>query len=132
MDAAEILDGLKQAGVEPQVVNGMQLAFPAGRLTDAQRDAIRAHKVEIIALLTRPPERLAAKGMTQDRAKRITKMLAARDATLDDRRSCAECVSYYAGRCLKRMQPIGDCDDIADVLHRCAGFASAPPATPPG
>ena len=67
--------------------------------------------------------RFLRKGVTRERAERIVKMLAQRDATLDDRRSCAECVSYYAGRCLKRMQPIGDCNDIADVLHRCAGFS---------
>lgn len=64
-----------------------------------------------------------ARGIQPDRIQRIIKMLAARDATLDDRRSCAECSSYYTGKCIKRMQPIGDCDDIADVLHRCAGFS---------
>lgn len=68
--------------------------------------------------------RLMRKGMAQHRAERIIKMLAHRDAALDGLlRSCAECSSYYAGRCLKRLQPVGACDDIADVLHRCPGFS---------
>jgi len=122
MQVATILDDLRRAGIEPQVEGG-NIIVPAGVLTEEQRHAIRANKSEVIALLTDGTRRFVSKGMTQDRARRIIKMLAARDATLDDRRSCAECVSYYAGRCLKRMQPIGDCDDIADVLHRCAGFS---------
>lgn len=65
-----------------------------------------------------------ARGIQPDRIQRIIKMLAHRDAALDGLlRSCAECSSYYAGRCLKRLQPVGACDDIADVLHRCPGFS---------
>lgn len=66
--------------------------------------------------------RFAAKGMSEEHAERVVKLLAERDPW-DDRRSCGECASYAAGFCLKRLQPIGQCDDIALVLHRCAGFA---------
>lgn len=122
MQVTTILDDLRRAGIEPQVEGG-NIIVPAGVLTEEQRHAIRANKSEVIALLTGGTHRFVSKGMAQHRAERIIKMLAARDATLDDRRSCAECASYYAGRCMKRMQPVGHCDDIADVLHRCAGFS---------
>ena len=71
------------------------------------------------------PAWLARKGLTRQYAKRVMRMLEQRTA-FDDRKSCAECASYFAGRCVKRMQPVGDADDIAFVLHRCAGFALDP------
>jgi len=66
--------------------------------------------------------RFAAKGMSDEHAERVVRLLAERDPW-DDRKSCGECASYAAGFCLKRLQPIGQCDDIALVLHRCAGYA---------
>jgi len=67
-------------------------------------------------------DRFRAKGLSAEHAERVVKLLAERDPW-DDRKSCGECASYAAGFCLKRLQPIGQCDDIALVLHRCAGYA---------
>lgn len=73
--------------------------------------------------------RFAAKGMSEEHAERVVKLLAERDPW-DDRRSCGECASYAAGYCLKHLRPIGQCDDIALVLHRCAGFSRDMAAMP--
>lgn len=65
---------------------------------------------------------LRIKGLSAEHSERLVRMLAER-SDFDDRRSCAECRSYIAGLCMKRLQPVGASDDIALVLHRCAGFS---------
>jgi|SRR5690625_1083648 len=52
LNAAELLADLRRSGIDPKVINGDRLAFPSGVLTDAQRQAIRESKTEIIALLS--------------------------------------------------------------------------------
>jgi len=52
MDTIDLLLDLRQAGIEPEVVDDEHLAFPAGVLTDAQRQVIRQRKAELIAMLT--------------------------------------------------------------------------------
>lgn len=49
--AAEILEELRCAGVEPTLTDDSNLAFPIGVLTDRQRQAIRRYKTEIVSLL---------------------------------------------------------------------------------
>lgn len=61
-----------------------------------------------------------AKGIASDDAKGVAKRLVIRDQQLDDRKSCAECVSYHVGRCSQNRQPFGG--GGVEVLHRCGGF----------
>lgn len=61
VSAARILDDLRQAGIEPEVLDGNRLAFPAGVLTDDMRHQIRAHKAELIELLQADRAALAAR-----------------------------------------------------------------------
>lgn len=50
MTAEAILAELIECGIEPAVTpDGMGIEVPAGRLTDAQRTAIKANKAELIA-----------------------------------------------------------------------------------
>ncbi|CDM23869.1 hypothetical protein BN940_07011 [Castellaniella defragrans 65Phen] len=59
--AARILDDLRQAGIEPEVLDGNRLAVPAGVLSDDMRHAIRTHKAELIELLLADHAALAAR-----------------------------------------------------------------------
>ncbi|WP_276808017.1 hypothetical protein [Castellaniella defragrans] len=61
VSAARILDDLRQAGIEPEVLDGNRLAFPTGVLTDDMRHAIRANKAELIELLLADQAALAAR-----------------------------------------------------------------------
>src|SRR3546814_3021419 len=61
-----------------------------------------------------------AKGIATHEAQTLANQLVRRDRQLDDRRSCAECASFYARNCRKRINPIGE-TTIYD-LHRCKGF----------
>lgn len=61
VSAARVLDDLRQAGIEPEVLDGNRLAFPAGVLTDDMRHAIRTHKAELIELLLADQAALAAR-----------------------------------------------------------------------
>ena len=61
------------------------------------------------------------KGMSNDAANAIAKRLIERDNDqADDRRSCAECKSFYANRCKRHISPIGGLSIY--TLHRCKGF----------
>ena len=68
-------------------------------------------------------DRFRAKGLSAEHAERVVRLLAER-VPWDDRKSCAECASYTAGFCVKRLQPIGQLDDPALCLHRCQGFGA--------
>lgn len=61
-----------------------------------------------------------AKGIASDDAEGLARRLTIRDQQLDDRKSCAECVSYHVGRCSQNRQPFGG--GGVEVLHRCGGF----------
>lgn len=61
------------------------------------------------------------KGIPTHEAQALANQLAKRDRQLDDRRSCAECQSFYAGRCKRGLYPIGE--STIQTLHRCKGFS---------
>lgn len=68
-------------------------------------------------------ERLQAfqgKGIPDNDAAALANRLVMRDSQDDDRRSCAECLSFYAGNCRQRITPIGE--TTIHTLHRCNGF----------
>lgn len=60
------------------------------------------------------------KGIADDDAATLANRLIERDRQLDDRRNCAECSGFYAGRCKHRLSPIGE--STIQTLHRCKGF----------
>ncbi len=54
MGAPELLQHLRGAGFTIDAVDGGIRVAPASALTDAQRQAVRTHKPQLLALLTRP------------------------------------------------------------------------------
>lgn len=60
------------------------------------------------------------KGIPNHDAAALANRLVMRDSQDDDRRSCAECLSFYAGICRQRITPIGEI--TIHTLHRCNGF----------
>lgn len=61
-----------------------------------------------------------SKGVSGQEASDIVQLLNQRDKELDDRRSCAECMCFFADKCQKRINPIGE--TTVQTLHRCIGF----------
>ncbi|MDD3757334.1 MAG: hypothetical protein PHN76_04140 [Advenella sp.] len=62
-----------------------------------------------------------AKGISSHEAQTLADRLAKRDKDwIDDRRSCAECLHYYAGKCGQSITLIGKTDIFS--LVRCKGF----------
>jgi hypothetical protein len=55
--AAELVESLRSEGVRVQLLHGTDLRVraPQGILTEEHRELIRAHKAEIVALLTSYP-----------------------------------------------------------------------------
>lgn len=62
------------------------------------------------------------KGIADHDAAALANRLVLRDSQDDDRRSCAECMSFYAGRCKRGLYPIGE--STIQTLHRCKGFTA--------
>lgn len=61
-----------------------------------------------------------AKGISDEDASNLAAALLQRDIDRDDRRSCAECMSFFADKCLIRITPIGEI--TVHTLHRCTEF----------
>ncbi|UHL62752.1 hypothetical protein LSG25_11720 [Paralcaligenes sp. KSB-10] len=66
-----------------------------------------------------------AKGIPSFQAEKAACRLVYRDRQDDDRRSCAECASFYGGRCVQGKQPFSG--GGIEVLHRCKGFIETNP-----
>ncbi|HEU0228930.1 MAG TPA: hypothetical protein VFR20_00015 [Burkholderiaceae bacterium] len=64
--------------------------------------------------------RFAGKGIPMLKARKLAERLLRALREDDDRRSCAECESFRAGRCVQGRQPFGG--GGIEVLHRCTGF----------
>lgn len=60
------------------------------------------------------------KGIATQEAQALANRLSERDRQQDDRRSCAECKHWYAGRCKIARYPIGE--STIQTLHRCKGL----------
>ncbi len=128
MSALDILQHLRGRGVTLTARDDGNLsAKPAGVLTDDERQQIKAHKPELIAILRQqrppislPPPVLALcglddaeidrmvrymgmaqrQGFNPDEAEEIADRLTLRDRQLDDRRMCIECRHLEStGRC---------------------------------
>jgi hypothetical protein len=129
MGAAEVMEGLRSAGFTLKADGDRLIVFPGGKLSDPDRHAIRAHKSELLALLSmasepiEPPSRpadrisgtdtqddtaarprlarMARLGWTEARAQATADRLRTRDSEGDDRRMCLECSHLGdSGRCV--------------------------------
>lgn len=133
MGAPDVLRHLREAGftVAPVDGGGIKVA-PSSSLTDAQRQAIRDHRAELLLLLAPPIgadpdrccwphsdamngtelERLTARarqftrqGASAEAAEAMADRLVARDREMDGRRACVECSSLSTGgRCLQAQR----------------------------
>jgi hypothetical protein len=59
MGAAQVLNGLRAGGFTVKADGDRLTVSPGGRLAEADRLAIRAHKAELIALVTAAPRAVA-------------------------------------------------------------------------
>ena len=87
----------------------LHLVYSAGERTEQEA-----------ALYTARLQSFQGKGVSDDAAAKLAARLVERDRQLDDRRVCAECVHWHAGRCLVGLYPAGWSDTY--TLHRCKGF----------
>ena len=146
MGAADVFGDLSGAGFRFTLSGeGRLIVSPASALTDAQRDAIRAHRDALVdAVASRQPllpepwtegdiarfedrrARLLRWGWGEAEAERLAERLVRRDREGDDRVSCTDCRHYRAGRCGNheraglRVPDVGR--DLASMLQRCEGF----------
>jgi TubC N-terminal docking domain len=129
MSAAQVLEGLHVAGFALSADGDRLTVTPGGKLTEADRQSIRAHKSELLALLRAAPRpvepptvaandaggpsttadamaaprlaRMACVGWSEVRALATVDRLRTRDRQEDDRRMCIECTHLGdTGRCL--------------------------------
>lgn len=123
MSAAALLAELQECGIAPEVTaDGQGIAVTAGRLTDTQRQAIRAYKEELIEVIMH--------SVPTD-APAVT--LALRDGGDDERGMCLEC-RHLRGtgpyRCANFRAAGLHAPDLAramaHTLQRCHGHAAAP------
>lgn len=152
MGARDLLDDLTRAGLTVTADAGRLLVRPASKLTDAQRQALRAAKADVLALLTRPygltPTegdrahvepwddavclRFVARvatfmrcGFNATDADDLAERLHLRDVDADDRTACVECRHARGTRCTHATMRIGELGRAEAVqLRRCHGFES--------
>ncbi|OYT84818.1 MAG: hypothetical protein CFE46_19380 [Burkholderiales bacterium PBB6] len=151
MGAPDLLEHLRLAGVALVATeDGRIKVTPASALTDVERDSIKAHKAELLALLVcevgldgptddvpvRLPEsaareaRLIHWGWGPPEAEAIAERLTRSVQDGDDRVTCAaDCAHYRQSRCVNFRQAGLSADAIARELavlpQRCRGFAAA-------
>ena len=97
-----------QADAAPRP-NNPKLHDPADPMTDSEQ-----------RLVEKWVGRFTGKGIPMLKARKVAERLVRRDRQLDDRRSCVECESFRARRCIQGRQPFGG--GGIEVLHRCSGF----------
>ncbi len=150
MGAPDLLTYLRDAGFAVALVGGGIRVAPAAALTDTDREAIKAHRGELLALLApvrKEPIALSEPWTDSDAAKfvdrrdRLTRWgwplaqseaiadrLVRRDQEGDDRRMCVECSHLgERGRCLAAAAGRLSGTDrrhepVPDILQRCEGF----------
>jgi hypothetical protein len=147
MGARELLAELTGVGMGVEARGDRLLIRPAGKLTDAQRAALRAAKPELLALL-RPlapswwgwddatiarfisrRNRLLRLGWLAENAEAVADRLARRDEEGDDRVACVECANLVRGRCTRHRQAEIGAEvgrDLASRLQRCNAFKAQP------
>lgn len=112
--------------IAPTVATIATVAVAGGPNPKMERASLRlAHMARTEQEAARYTARLQSfqgKGIADDAASALADRLIQRDRQADDRRSCAECGSFYAGRCKRHLSPIGE--STIHTLHRCKGFTA--------
>jgi hypothetical protein len=94
MSAPQLLADLTAAGFTLTAQGGSLVVSPSSRLTDAQRAAVRTHRADLLALVTRRDARaahaarvarLVGRGWDRRAAADVAQLLAVRDGTDNDR-----------------------------------------------
>ena len=113
MSARDLLAALIGAGLTVSLDGAQLVIRPASLLTDALRDAIRAGKVGLLAVLSEPQE--AAPGASRPH-KLTAAQLARGHASPWDDASIAR-FEARAGVIRRRGYPTQDAEDLAERLH---------------
>lgn len=108
-----------------QVLNAITGAISAEPIASGSRGLTEPDKhghwseteVELVTVRTAS---FVSRGVSLTDADVLACHLVERDRTLDDRRSCAECLQLARGRCRLGLQPFGG--GGVEVLHRCSEF----------
>jgi TubC N-terminal docking domain len=142
MGARELLVTAQEAGLSIVASGDNLVVRPAAKLTDPLRQALKAAKPELLALLNTSPgwsdddihrfntrrARLLRWGWSEPQAEALAERLTLRDR--DDRIACIECSAYRPGRCANhRSAGLGTAElgrDLAMLLQRCPGFKNKP------
>jgi len=145
MDARDLLAMLAIAGVNVEADGDKLVSWPASRMTNDMREALRAAKPEVLVALAEQTDafnphwtrgkaslsldryaRLIRWGWAEPQAGKMAELLAQRDREQDDRVSCADCLHYKPGRCGNYRRAglfapqLGQ--DFASLLQHCPGF----------
>jgi hypothetical protein len=145
MGARDLLEDLLGAGLSLRLDGEQLIVAPRDQLTEQLRTAIRAHKADLVALLT-PTEanedasagqtqaadallrRLRTMGLDRVAADEVFGWLKAREIDADDRRLCVECLHFAErGRLCRHphlvaIQAPRELGQMALQPQRCAGF----------
>lgn len=120
MGPRDLLDDLRGAGLSVTLDCGRIIVAPKDRLTDAMRDAIRAHRGELVAVLAPPPlapaAAQAAAPASSARIYRLTRQEA--DDAHAEPWGDEETRAFTARRdvFLRRGYNADDADDLAELL----------------
>lgn len=125
----QVLPKLERQGFMVKLLDGDALSvWPSNQLTDATRQWIKQHRAALISELSQVEKTKAAwlrKGLSKEQTSHLLDILQTRDAQMDDRRSCVECLHFYLidgerMRCRAGLTPFGWGGIY--ILRRCNGF----------
>lgn len=150
MGARELIQDLSEAGLTIKVDGANLIVSPRELLTDDLRNALKANKAGLLAILTAPPapdkqtsenqtlaaaeataallRRLRGAGLDGDTAAQVAGWARARDGDADDRRLCVECAHFgERGKSCRHpdlvaIQAPRDLGRLATTPQRCGGF----------
>jgi hypothetical protein len=155
MGARDLLNDLASAGLSVYVHGGNLIIRPRELLTNEIRAAIKAFKLDLLALLMAPPiadkqtsenqsreardasgallRRLRGAGLDTDAAEEARDWIRSRAGDADDRRLCIECAHFgERGKVCRHpdliaIQAPRDLGRLAVTPQRCDGFSDARP-----
>lgn len=119
MGARDLLDDLRGAGLSVTLDSGRIMVAPKDRLTDAMREAIRAHRGELVAVLAPPLAPAAPPAMARASSARIYRLTRHQADEAHAEPWGDETTSAFTARrdvLLRRGYNADDADDLAELL----------------